>query len=85
MQRRNGDIVMRKIIEYFGLLEMEGSIIDIFWFFELNDVVGEVDVFNVSSFHIMTKVQLVLFIKGNRSVLWQLLNEIFDMLKFRLY
>lgn len=73
MQRRNSDIVMRKVIEYFGLLKMEGTIVEIFRFFELNGVVREVDVFYVSSFHIVTKVQLVLFLKRNGSMLWQLL------------
>lgn len=70
MQRWNGDIVMRKVIEYFRLLKMEGSIVNVLRFFELNGIVREVDVFYVSSFHIMAKVHLVLFLKRNGSMHW---------------
>lgn len=56
MQGRNGDIVMRKVIEYFWLLEMEGSVMQVLWFFVLNGIVGEVDIFDVSSFHVMAKI-----------------------------
>lgn len=54
----------------------------IFRFFELNGVVREIDILDVSSFHVMAKIQLVLLIKGNGSMLWHLLYQILNMFKF---
>jgi len=53
---RDGDTMMRKVVEYLGLLQVQTAIGSVLNLHCWDDVVVEEEIFLVPSFHVMAKI-----------------------------
>ena len=80
MFRRDRYVIMREIIEDIKLLNMQTSISQILPYFPSIYIVIESNILIISTFHVVAKIEFILFVALRASVFGKWFNDIIERL-----